>query len=131
MWEIKEKEFEDEIRFLKNEVTDTRWKMFALESKVDVLETRMSLVLEQLEVLEAEKKEVIDLTVDEKEEDQGGLGGPIFLAPETPAPSLDLAPLDAETVEGIERMFHEWTSVAGDAETEGSYDPTGPWGPEF
>ena len=95
---------------------------------MDVLETRLEKALERLEALEAPARETIDLT---KEEDEGGLGGPIFLAPETPDVSLVAEALNDETVEGIEKMIREWTSVDGDVDTERSYEPTGPWGPEF
>ena len=70
---------------MKKECVGNEWKIFALEARVDVLETRLEKALERLEALEAPARETIDLT---KEEDEGGLGGPIFLAPETPDVSL-------------------------------------------
>ena len=78
---------------------------------------------------------VVDLT---QEEDEGGLGGPIFLAPETPAVSVDL---EEERARGHQELLVELDSILAsfvhveedEKMTEGEYTPAGPsaWGPEF
>ena len=75
---------------------------------------------------------VIDLT---KEENKGGVGGPIILAEETPAP------------ESVVPLLEEWVLDSNDERalagllvgiinerewmTEDSYTPTGPYGLDF
>ena len=78
---------------------------------------------------------VVDLT---KEEDEGGLGGPIFLAPETPAASVDTeeerAWVQQELLVELDDILSSFVNVEEDEKTtEGEYTPTGPsaWGPEF
>ena len=78
---------------------------------------------------------MVDLT---QEEDEGGLGGPIFLALETPAASMDS---EEERARGQQEFLMELDSILAsfvhieeDEEmTEGEYTLTGPsaWGPEF
>ena len=77
----------------------------------------------------------MDLT---KEEDEGGLGGPIFLAPETPAASVDTEEertrAQRELLEELDTILSSFVNVDKDEKTtKGEYTPTGPsaWGPEF
>ena len=75
----------------------------------------------------------MDLT---QEEVKGGLGGPIFLAAETLAASVDT---EGERQKAQEELIAELDHLLvhlsgdGDVETSGEYTPTGPspWGPEF
>ena len=76
---------------------------------------------------------IVDLT---QEEDEGGLSGPIFLAAETPAVSVDTAGererAQVELVEELDCLLAHM-SRADEVTTNREYTPTGPlpWGPEF
>jgi len=83
--------------------------------------------LDKLEVLQ----EVIDLT----HEEEGGIGGPIILAEETPAPESIVPPsedwaLNSDDERALVGLLvgimdeREWV-------TEGSYTPTGPYSLDF
>ena len=74
---------------------------------------------------------MVDLT---QEEDEGGLGGPIFLAPETPTASVDS---EEERAQGCQELLVELDSILAsfvhveeEKTTEGEYTPTRPsaWG---
>jgi len=76
--------------------------------------------------------EVLDLTC---EEDEGGVGGLIILADETPAPELVVPPLEHWTLGSKDEralagllvgimLEQEWM-------TKGEYTPTGPYGLDF
>ena len=68
---------------------------------------------------------IVDLT---QEEDEGGLGGPIFLAPETPMALVDMdeqrARAQQELVEELDNILASFINV--EEMTEGEYTPTGP-----
>jgi len=96
--------------------------MTQLEARLDRLEVPVSLRTPQ----------VFDLT---REEDEGGVGGPIILAEETPAPesvvpSEEEWALDSEDERNLAGLL---VGIASEGEwrTDGEYTPTGPYGLDF
>jgi len=96
--------------------------MVKLEARLDHLEVPVS-----LRVLE-----VLDLT---REEDEGGVRGPIILADETPAPESVVPPsehwtLDSDDERALAGLLVGITSER-EWKTDGEYTPTGPYGLDF
>ena len=98
------------------------------------MEAHQQIMMERLDAMGVAPV-VVDLT---EEEDKGGLGGPIFLAPETPAALVDMEEErtwgQRELLEELETILSSFVNVEEDEKTtEGEYTPTGPsaWGPEF
>ena len=105
-----------------------------LETRLVEMEARQQIMMERLDAMNVAPV-VVDLT---KEEDEGGLGGPIFLAPETPAALVDMEEegtrMRRELLEELDTILSSFVNVEEDEKTtEGAYTPTGPsaWGPEF
>ena len=103
-----------------------------LETHLVQMEARQQIMMERLDVMNVAPV-VVDLT---REEDEGGLGGPIFLAPETPAASVDVEEertrAQRELLEELDTILSSFVNVEEDEKTtEGEYTPTGPsaWGP--
>ena len=125
---------EDEVREVNIRLRDEEWKSLGLETRLVQLEARQQILMERLDAMNAPPV-VVDLT---KEEDEGGLGGPIFLAPEIPAALVDTEEertrAQQELLEELDGILSSFVSVEGDEQmTKGEYTPTGPsaWGPEF
>ena len=98
------------------------------------MEACQQIMMERLDAMNVAPV-IVDLT---QEEDEGGLGGPIFLAPETPAVLVDLeegrTQARQELLVELESILALFVHVEEDKKTtEGEYTPTGPsaWGPEF
>jgi len=90
------------VRWLEAEYVSDQWKLEKCHERMAALEARLSRL---------ETPEVVDLT---QEEDEGGVGGPIVLAEETPAP------------ESVVPQMENWEWV-----TNESYTLTGPYGLDF
>ena len=125
---------EDEIREVNRRLRDEEWKSLGLETRLVEMEARQQIMMERLDAMNVAPV-VVDLT---KEEDEGGLGGPILLAPETPMPSVDTEEVGTqaqrELLEELDNILSSFVNVGESEETtEGEYTPTGPsaWGPEF
>ena len=98
------------------------------------MEARQQIMMERLDAMNVTPV-VVDLT---EEEDEGGLGGPIFLAPKTLAASVDMEEerlwAQQELLAELDGILSSFVDVGEDEKTtEGEYTPTGPsaWGPEF
>ena len=125
---------EDEVREVSNWLRNEEWKSLGLETQLVQMEARQQIMMERLDAMNVAPV-VVDLT---QEEDEGGLGGPIFLALETPAVSMDS---EEERARGCQELLVELDSILASfvhveedkKTTEGEYTPTGPsaWGPEF
>ena len=126
---------EDEVREVNQRLRAEEWKSLGLETRLVEMEARQRIMMERLDAMNVAPV-VVDLT---KEEDEGGLGGPIFLAPETPMPSVDTeeevgTQAQRELLEELDNILSSFVNVRESEETtEGEYTPTGPsaWGPEF
>ena len=68
---------EDEVREVSSRLREEEWKSFGLETRLVQMEARQQIMMERLDAMNVAPV-VVDLT---NEEDEGGLGGPIFLAP--------------------------------------------------
>ena len=125
---------EDEVREVNQRLRAEEWKSLGLETRLVQMETRQQIMMERLDAMNVAPV-VVDLT---REEDEGGLGGPIFLAPETPMASVDSEEVGTqaqrELLEELDNILSSFVNVEeGEETTEGEYTPTGPsaWGPEF
>ena len=123
---------EDEVREVNVRLREEEWKSLGLETRLVQLETRQQILMERLDAMKVTPV-VVDLT---KEEDEGGLGGPVFLAPETPAASVDMEEertrAQWELLVELDSILSSFVNVEEDKKTtEGEYTPTGPsaWGP--
>ena len=76
---------EDEVCEVSNRLHNEEWKVLGLETCLVQMEARQQIMMERLDAMNVAPV-VVDLT---QEEDEGGLGGPIFLSPETPVVSMD------------------------------------------
>ena len=118
---------EDEVREVSIRLRDEEWKVLGLETRLVQMEAQQEIVMERLNVMNVAPV-VVDLT---QEEDEGSLGGPIFLAPETPAASVDL---EEERAQGCQDLLVELDGILAsfvhveedERTTEGEYTPTGP-----
>ena len=98
-----------------------------LETCLVQMEARQQIMMEWLDAMNIAPV-VVDLT---QEEGKGGLGGPIFLAPETPMASVDS---EEERAQGRQELLVELDSILSlfvhveeeEKMTEGEYTPTGP-----
>ena len=125
---------EDEVHEVNQRLWEEEWKSLGLETRLVQLEARQQIMMERLDAMNVAPV-VVDLT---QEEDEGRLGGPIFLAPETPAASVDTEEVGTraqrELLEELDNILSSFVNVEEVEETtEGEYTPTGPsaWGPEF
>ena len=125
---------EDEVREVNQRLREEEWKSLGLETRLVQMEALQQVMVERLDAMNVAPV-VVDLT---KEEDEGGLGGPIFLAPETPAASVDTEEervrAQQELLMELDTILSSFVNVEEDEKTtEGEYTPTGPspWGPEF
>ena len=125
---------EDEVREVNQRLREEEWKSLGLETRLVQMEALQQVMVERLDAMNIAPV-VVDLT---KEEDEGGLGGPIFLALETPAASVDTEEervrAQQELLTELDTILSSFVNVEEDEKTtEGEYTPTGPspWGPEF
>ena len=125
---------EDEAHEVSARLRDEEWKFLGLETHLVQMEARQQIMMERLDAMNVTPV-VVDLT---KEEDEGGLGGPIFLAPETPVVSVEeeeeRTQAQRELLMELDNILSSFVNVEEDERTtEGDHIPTGPsaWGPEF
>ena len=123
---------EDEVCEVSNRLCDEEWKSLGLETRLVQMEACQQIMMERLDAMNVAPV-IMDLT---QEEDEGGLGGPIFLAPETPAVLVDLeegrTQACQELLVELESIPALFVHVEEDKKTtEGEHTLTGPWGPEF
>jgi len=122
-------ELRSKVRWLEAERAIDQWKLGEVHEHMAKLEAR----LDRLEVPVALRvPEVFDLT---REEDEGGVGGPIILAEETPAPESVILPseewvLDSDDKRALAGLLVGITSER-EWRTDGEYTPTGPYGLDF
>ena len=124
---------EDEVQELSAGLHEEQWKVLGLMTHLEQMQAQQEIMMGRLDAMNVALV-VIDLT---QEENEGGLGGPIFLAPETPTVSLDS---EEERARGRQELLIEldgilasFVHVEEEKMTEGEYTPTRPsaWGPEF
>ena len=89
---------------------------------MEMMEARMALISAQVAVMAPPLQ--VDLT---REEDEGGVGGPIELGspyrPRSPSPQV----FTREELDAVEAVGRNWEFLtARDTSTEGVYTPTGP-----
>ena len=108
---------EDEVCEVNIRLRNEEWKSLGLETHLVQMEAHQQIMMERLDVMNVAPV-VVDLT---KEEDEGGLGGPIFLAPETPAALVDM---EEERTQGQQELLREldnilssFVNVEGDEKT--------------
>ena len=125
---------EDEVQEVSNRLRESEWKSWGLETHLVQMEARQQVLMERLDAMNIAPV-VVDLT---QEEDEGGLGGPIFLAPETPAATVgseeEGAQAHQELLMELDNILASFICVEEDEKTtEGEYTLTGPsaWGLEF
>ena len=117
------------VRWLEVERAIDQWKLGEVHERMAKLEA----CLDRLEVLVALRApEVFDLT---HEEDEGGVGGPVILAEETPAPESVILPseewaLDSDDERALAGLLVGITSKR-EWRTDGEYTPTGPYSLDF
>ena len=122
-------ELRAKVRWLEAERAIDQWKLGETHECIAKLEA----CLDRLEVLVALRApEVFDLT---REEDEGGVGGPIILAEESPAPEsviplLEEWVLDSNDERALAGLLVGITSER-EWRTDGEYTPTGPYGLDF
>ena len=132
------KDLHDEVKSLKDNVKlltamchNDKWMMQGMLSHMEAMEARQSLFMKQLGRLNPAPI-MVDLTW---EEDQGGIRGPISLAPPTPLVSES----QEEREEAQRELIYELDTLLAnftwyEEETVGGeYTPMRPsaWGPEF
>ena len=122
-------ELRAKVRWLEVERAIDQWRlgeahehMAKLEARLDCLEVPVALRTPQ----------ILDLT---REEDEGGVGGPIILAEETPAPESVVLPseewaLDSNDERALAGLLVGIT-LEREWRTDGEYTPTGPYGLDF
>ena len=106
-----------------------QWKLKEAHERMAKLETR----LEKLEApMSWRASEVVDLTC---EEDEGGVGSPIILADETPAPGSVVPPLEGWTLNSKDErvLAGLLMGIMSEKEwrTDWDYTPTGPCSLDF
>ena len=117
------------VRWLEVERAIDQWRLGEAHERMAKLEA----CLDCLEVPVALRApEVFDLT---REEDEGGISGPIILAEETPAPESVIPPseewaLDSNDESALAGLLVGITSER-EWRTDGEYTPTGPYGLDF
>ena len=101
-----------------------QWKLKEAHKQM----VRLEAWLDKLEV----PQEVIDLT---REEEEGGVRGPIILAEETPAPESVVLPSEGWTLDSADEraLAGLLVGIVNEQEwlMEDSYTPTGPYGLDF
>jgi len=113
---------QEEVKGLKEQVCQDEWTIHGLLTHMEVMEARMALLLSQVAVVAPVER--VDLT---REEDEGGVGGPIVGPPyryRTPSP-ISPFELDEVTAGAIEALGRNWEFL-GDAAMCGDYTPIGP-----
>jgi len=122
-------ELHSKVRWLEAERATDQWKLQQAHGRMEKLEAG----LDRLEApMVPRVLEVVDVT---REEDEGGVGGPIILADETPAPESVVPPLEGWTLNSEDEralvgllvgimLEQEWR-------TKGEYTLTGPYGLDF
>jgi len=98
------------------------WTIHSLLTRMEMMEARMALVSAQVAVMAPPLQ--VDLT---REEDEGGVGGPIDLGSpyrlRSPSPQV----FTREELDAVEAVGRNWEFLTGgDVSTEGIHTPTGP-----
>jgi len=117
------------VRWLEVERAIDQWRLGEVHERMVKLEA----CLDRLEVLVSLRApQVFDLT---HEEDEGGVGGPILLAKETPAPESVVPPLEEWALDSDDEraLVGLLVGIMTEREwrTDGEYTPTGPYGLDF
>jgi len=99
-----------------------KWTIHGLLTRMEMMEARMALVSAQVAVMALPLQ--VDLT---REEDEGGVGGPIELRSpyrlRSPSPQM----FTREELDAVEVVGRNWEFLTGrDVSTEGVHTPTGP-----
>jgi len=111
-----------QVKELEEQGRRDEWTIFGLMTRMEQMEARMNLL--QAQVMTVALAPVVDLT---REEEEGGLGGPLDLGSpllyRTPSPQE----LDEVTAGAIEALGRNWEFLATREETtSGDYTPKGP-----
>jgi len=98
------------------------WTIHSLMTRMEMMEARMALVSAQVAAMAPPLQ--VDLT---REEDEGGVGGPIELGSpyrlRSPSPQV----FTREELDAVEAVGRNWEFLTGrDISTEGVHTPTGP-----
>jgi len=98
------------------------WTIHGLLTRMEMMEARMALVSAQVAAMAPPLQ--VDLT---REEDEGGVGGPIELGSpyrlRSPSPQV----FTREELDAVEAVGRNWEFLTGrDTSTEGVHTPTGP-----
>jgi len=98
------------------------WTIHGLLTRMEMMEARMALVSAQVAAMAPPLQ--VDLT---REEDEGGVGGPVELGlpyrVRSPSPQV----FTREELEAVEAVGRNWEFLTGrDVSTEGVHTPTGP-----
>jgi len=98
------------------------WTIHSLLTRMEMMEARMALVSAQVAAMAPPLQ--VDLT---REEDEGGIRGPIELGssyrPRSPSPQV----FTREELDAVEAVGRNWEFLTGrDVSTEGVHTPTGP-----
>jgi len=98
------------------------WTIHGLLARMEMMEARMALVSAQVAAMAPSLQ--VDLT---REEDEGGVGGPVELGspyrPRSPSPQV----FTREELDAVEAVGRNWEFlVSRDISTEGVHTPTGP-----
>ena len=106
---------------LKDLIARNGWTIHGLLGRMEAMEARMALLSGQVAAMAPPVS--VDLT---REEDEGGVGGPLRLG----SPFLGRSPspqqFSREELEAIEVVRRNWEFLNRDVTTEGDYTPTGP-----
>jgi len=97
------------------------WTIYSLLTRMEMMEARMALVLAQVAAMAPPLQ--VDLT---REEDEGGVGGPVELGSpyqlRSPSPQV----FTREELDAVEAVGRNWEFLTGrDVSTEGVHTPTG------
>ena len=95
---------EDEVCEVSNQLRNEEWKSLGLETRLVQMEAQQQILMERLDAMNVAPV-VVDLT---QEEDEGGLGGPISPALETPVASVDL---EEERTQARQELLVELDSI--------------------
>jgi len=112
---------QEQNRGLQELVRQNGWTIHGLLTRMEAMEARMALLSAQVSVVAPPQQ--VDLT---REENEGGVGGPIELG----SPFLGRSPspqqFTREELDTVEAVGRNWEFLTRDVPTEGEYTPTGP-----
>jgi len=98
------------------------WTIHSLMARMEMVEARMALVSAQVATMAPPLQ--VDLT---REEDEGGVGGPVELGSPYRLRSSSPQVFTREELDAVEAVGRNWEFLTGrDVSTEGVHTPTGP-----